>query len=99
MSVQVKKKLLKVDELPDMWAVHHLVENTDLHIIELLNFGFSYASRYVLLRSNSNLQKLKDESFSNEFCKHPSRYGSTLEFGTSLERGADGEIFYVGLAR
>jgi hypothetical protein len=92
----IRRKLLKIEDLADIMGIHHQIEDTSKHVIELLIFGFAYSSRYVLLKSNSSLEKLRDEEFRKEFCEHPSRFGSNLEFGKDLELDPDGTIYYIG---
>ncbi len=92
----LRRKLIRIEELADIMAVHHQVENTQIHIIELLIFGFAYSSRYIRLTTNSHLENLDDADFKKEICEHPSRFGATLEFGSDLEQEPDGTIFYIG---
>jgi hypothetical protein len=94
--MSLRRKLIKIEELADIMAVHHQVENTQIHVIELLLFGFAYSSRYIQLKTNAYLEKLQDDDFKKEICAHPSRFGVKLEFGSDLEQEPDGTIFYIG---
>lgn len=85
-----RRKLIKVEKLADIMAVHHQVNNTQIHVIELLIFGFAYSSRYIRLRTNSHLEKLQDDDFKKVICQYPSRFGVTLEIGSDLEQAPDG---------
>lgn len=91
-----RRKLIKIEDLADITAIHYRVEHTNIHVIELIAFGFAYSSRYIKLKSNFNLEKLEDDDFKKNICRDPSQYGVTLDFGSDLEWAPGGSIFYTG---
>jgi len=54
------RKLKKIDENIEAKAVVHSLEGTNKYVLELLFFGYAFASRYILLRSASTIRKLKE---------------------------------------
>jgi hypothetical protein len=92
----VRRKLVKVGDLRELMAVHHVIEGTKLHVLELLMFGFAYSSYYLLLKTAATLERLDDEKFREDVAARPYRFGRKLEFGHGLELDADKTIFYRG---
>ena len=54
------RKLIKLEENIEAMAVVHSLEGTNKYVLELLFFGYAFASRYILLRSASTRKKLKE---------------------------------------
>jgi hypothetical protein len=54
------RKLIKIDENIEATAAVHSIEGTNKYVLELLFFGYAFASRYILLRSAATIKKLKE---------------------------------------
>lgn len=72
----------------------HEVEGTRLVVLELLMFGFAYASRYLLLKSRAIVDSLEDPAVSTEIARNPSKFGRTLEFGRDMEWDSSKSVIY-----
>jgi hypothetical protein len=90
------RRLVAVEEFADIMATLHHVEGTKLHVVELLMFGFAYASRFIMLKARSAPEKLHDETVRVRLIGKPYRFGKKLEWGADLELDPAGAIFYIG---
>jgi hypothetical protein len=78
-------------------AAGHVIENTNLYVLELYLFGFACASYYLLLKSRATLARLDSETTCAQLLATPSRFGRHLQFGRDLELDADGNtLYYIG---
>jgi hypothetical protein len=82
------RRLVQVEEFGDILAWGHRIEGTRLYVVEMLTFGFSYSSYYLLLKNPSIVSRLKEKSVRAELCRYPSRFGRKLEFGADLRRNS-----------
>lgn len=54
------RRLLKLFENDAAMAAVHAVDGADRHVLELLCFGHQFASRFILLRSNATVDRLRE---------------------------------------
>lgn len=87
-------------EYPEIMAVGHRVEGTDLYILELVMFGAACSSYYLLLRSPAVLARLGEETVRRDLAQAPSRFGRHLTFGRDLAHDpVSGRVTYLGPVR
>ena len=89
------RKLVKIDENSNAMAVVHSIDGTNKYVLELLFFGYAFASRYILLKSASTVIKLKenDDRVLTSIIKGGSSLGRIIKESELTYNQAEGCIY------